>query len=58
LYETTMATPGVRSGVGLGVRFIYSPIIFKIDYGYGFGTTVNGGSRGKFYFSVGSNLPF
>ena len=58
LYETTTATPGVRSGVGLGVRFIYSPIIFKIDYGYGFGTTVNGGSRGKFYFSVGSNLPF
>jgi hemolysin activation/secretion protein len=58
LYETTTTTPGVRSGVGIGVRFIYSPIIFKIDYGYGFGTTVNGGSRGKFYFSVGSNLPF
>jgi hemolysin activation/secretion protein len=58
LYQTITTTPGVRSGAGIGVRFIYSPIIFKIDYGYGFGTAVNGGGRGRFYFSLGSNLPF
>lgn len=58
IYQTVTTTPGVRSGLGLGVRFIYSPIIFKIDYGYGFGAALNAGSRGKFYFSLGSNLPF
>jgi hypothetical protein len=58
LYETITTTPGVRTGAGIGVRFIYSPIVFKIDYGYGFGTAANGGSHGKFYFSLGSNLPF
>lgn len=58
LYDTVNVSPGTRTGLGLGVRFIYNPIIFKIDYGYGFGATANSGSRGKFYFSLGSNLPF
>ncbi len=58
LYETVSGPPGIRSGLGLGLRFIYSPIIFKVDCAYGFGPTVNSGSRGKFYFSLGSNLPF
>ena len=58
LYDPVNTTAGIRSGVGVGLRFIYSPVIFKIDYGYGFGDAVNGGSRGKFYFSLGSNLPF
>jgi len=58
LYDAVNTTSGVRSGLGLGVRFIYNPIIFKFDYGYGFGPTVYGGSRGRFYFSLGSNLPF
>lgn len=58
VYETVTSTPGIRSGVGMGIRFIYTPIIFKIDYGYGFGPKVNSGGRGKFYFSITSNLPF
>jgi len=58
LYQTVTSQPGFRSGTGVGVRFIYSPIIFKVDYGYGFGPRATGGSPGKFYFSIGSNLPF
>jgi hypothetical protein len=58
LYEAVNTTSGLRKSTGLGLRFIYNPIIFKIDYGYGFGPAATGGSRGKFHFSVGSNLPF
>ena len=58
LYQPVTSKSGLRSGAGLGVRFIYSPIVFKLDYGYGFGPRVTGGSRGKVYFSVSSNLPF
>jgi outer membrane translocation and assembly module TamA len=48
---------GVRSGYGLGLRVIYNVIILKVDYGYGVGKAATGGSRGKFYFSIGTNLP-
>lgn len=58
LYLPRTSSAGTRAGAGLGVRFIYNPIILKLDYAYGFGTAATGGSRGKFYFSVGSNLPF
>jgi hemolysin activation/secretion protein len=58
VYDTVTSTPGTRSGIGLGIRFIYTPIIFKVDYGYGFGARANDGSRGKVYFSLSSNLPF
>lgn len=58
VYDAVTSTSGSRSGIGLGIRFIYAPIIFKIDYGYGFGPKVNSGGRGKFYFSLTSNLPF
>jgi Omp85 superfamily domain len=58
LYKAVNTTSGVRKGTGLGLRLIYNPIIFKIDYAYGFGPAATVGSRGKFYFSVGSNLPF
>jgi len=56
--DATDVEPGTRVGTGLGLRLIYNPIVFKIDYGYGFGDKATGGSRGKFYFGIISNLPF
>ena len=58
LYKAVNTTSGLRKSTGLGLRFIYNPIIFKIDYAYGFGPAATGGSRGKLHFSIGSNLPF
>lgn len=58
LYDTINVSPGVRAGTGMGVRLIYNPIIFKLDFGYGFGEKATSGGRGKFHFSVVSNLPF
>jgi hypothetical protein len=58
LYDSINVKTGVRAGSGVGLRFIYNPIIFKFDYGYGFGDKATGGARGKFHFSLGSNLPF
>lgn len=46
---------GTRVGTGVGLRFIYTPIVFKLDYAYGFQSTAG---RGKFYFGIVSNLPF
>ncbi len=58
LYEPVNTTAGTRSATGLGLRMIYNPIIFKIDYAYGFGAAASSGSRGKLHFGVSSNLPF
>lgn len=58
LYDTIDVSPGMRAGTGMGLRVIYNPIIFKFDFGYGFGEKATGGGRGKFHFSVTSNLPF
>ena len=58
LYDTTNVKPGTRVGTGLGLRFIYNPIIFKFDFGYGFGEKATSGGRGKFHFGLTSNLPF
>ena len=58
LYDTINVSPGMRAGTGLGLRLIYNPIIFKIDFGYGFGEKATSGGRGKFHFTVTSNLPF
>jgi hypothetical protein len=58
VYDTVGAPPGVRWGAGLGLRFIQSPVVFKLDYAYGFGAAATGGSRGKFHFGVVTNLPF
>jgi hypothetical protein len=57
LYAATGSTPGLRSGYGLGLRVIYNVVILKVDYAYGVGPAATSGSRGKFYFSIGSNLP-
>jgi len=58
VFDSLTVKPGNRIGTGIGLRIIYNPVIFKIDYGYGFGDRVTGGARGKFYFGVGTNLPF
>jgi hypothetical protein len=58
LYLPNNSKAGLRSGYGLGLRIIYNIIILKVDYAYGVGAAATGGSRGKFYFSIGSNLPF
>jgi hypothetical protein len=58
-YETTASTSGVRFGPGLGARIIYRPAIIKLDWAYGIGdAATTGRGRGRFYFSVGTNLPF
>ncbi|HVQ36778.1 MAG TPA: BamA/TamA family outer membrane protein, partial [Pyrinomonadaceae bacterium] len=51
------STAGLRSGFGLGLRVIYNVIILKVDYAYGVGAAATGGGPGKFYFSIGTNLP-
>lgn len=58
LYDPIDVSPGMRAGTGIGIRLIYNPIIFKVDFGYGFGEKATSGGRGKFHFSVISNLPF
>ena len=58
LYDAINVSDGMRAGTGIGLRVIYNPIIFKFDFGYGFGEKATSGGRGKFHFSVTSNLPF
>jgi len=31
--------------------------VLKFDWAYGIGNAATGGSRGKFYFTVGLNVP-
>jgi hypothetical protein len=51
--------PGIRIGPGLGTRIIYRPAIIKLDWAYGLGDAATSGrGHGRFYFSVGTNLPF
>jgi len=47
-----------RRGPGLGVRYLAGPAVLRLDWAYGLGPAATGGSRGKFYFSVTTNLPF
>jgi len=49
---------GTRAGTGLGARLQFGAVILKGDFAYGFGPQTISGSRGKFYFSVKTNLPF
>jgi hypothetical protein len=58
-YLTTASTSGFRAGPGIGARIIYRPAIIKLDWAYGIGDAATSGrGRGRFYFSVGTNLPF
>ena len=50
LYDAINVSPGMRAGTGMGLRFIYNPIIFKIDYGYGFGEKATSWREGEIPF--------
>jgi Omp85 superfamily domain len=51
-YQTTGSYPGMREGLGTGVRIDLRVAVLKFDWAYGFGNAATGGSRGKFYFNV------
>ncbi len=51
-YETTGSYPGLREGLGTGLRLDLRVAVLKFDWAYGFGQAATGGSRGKFYFNV------
>ena len=46
-----------RVSPGLGLRILYGPAVIRADWAYGLGQALTGGSRGKFNFSVTTNLP-
>ena len=52
------AASGVRRGVGPGVRVLYGPVVLRADWAHGWGVAATGPSRGHFYFTVTTNLPF
>jgi len=56
-YQTVSSVPGVRLGPGAGLRFDMDRVVLKLDWAYGIGDAATGGSRGKFYFTLVSNLP-
>jgi Omp85 superfamily domain len=51
-YQTTGSYPGLREGLGTGLRLDLRLAVLKFDWAYGFGQAATGGSRGKFYFNV------
>jgi hypothetical protein len=51
-YQTTGSYPGLREGLGTGLRLDLRVAVLKFDWAYGFGQAATGGSRGKFYFDV------
>jgi hypothetical protein len=58
-YQTIGSEPGTRSGVGLGLRLKISFVEFGLDWAYAtLGHAATGGSRGKFYFSIKTILPY
>lgn len=56
-YQTAGSSPGLRAGVGAGLRLDLRLAIVKLDWAYGFGEAATGGSRGKFYFNFALNNP-
>jgi hypothetical protein len=51
-YQTSGSSPGLREGVGAGLRLDLRLAVLKFDWAYGFGPAATGGSRGKVYFDV------
>lgn len=51
-YQTIGSLPGLRAGLGTGLRLDLRVAVLKFDWAYGFGPAATGGSRGKFYFNV------
>ena len=59
IYKAGTTPSGLRVGPGVGVRIIYRPAIIKLDWAYGLGNAATSGrGHGKFYLSIGTNLPF
>lgn len=56
--KTDGSSGGWRTGPGLGLRFLYNFVIFKLDWAYGLRNTDIQTGRGRVYFSVGTDLPF
>jgi len=56
-YQTIGSSPGLRAGLGTGLRLDLRVAVLKFDWAYGFGDAATGGSRGKFYFTVALNTP-
>lgn len=52
------STAGIRGGLGVGLRLNFNPVTLRLDFAYGIGSAATDGSRGKFYLSVKTNLPF
>ena len=57
-YQTVASRPGLREGAGIGLRLDMRVAVVKFDWAYGFGDAATGGSRGKFYFNIGVNVPY
>lgn len=51
-YQTIGSEPGMRAGLGTGLRLDLRVAVLKLDWAYGFGPAATGGSRGKFYFNA------
>ena len=51
-YQTIGSYPGLRAGLGSGLRLDLRVAVLKFDWAYGLGQAATGGSRGKFYFNV------
>lgn len=51
-YQTTGSSPGLREGLGAGLRLDLRLAVLKLDWAYGFGAAATGGGRGKVYFNV------
>ena len=51
-YQTVGSSPGLRAGLGTGLRLDLRVAVLKLDWAYGFGRAATGGSRGKFYVNV------
>jgi hypothetical protein len=51
-YQTAGSSPGLRVGLGAGLRLDLRLAVLKFDWAYGFGPAATAGSRGKVYFNV------
>lgn len=58
IYDTVGSQPGLRFGPGAGLRFIFNPVVIKLDWAYGLTSADVTTGRGRFSFSIVSNLPF
>jgi hemolysin activation/secretion protein len=56
--KTTGSQAGTRFGPGAGLRFIFNPVVIKLDWAYGLTSANVTTARGRFSFSIVSNLPF